>query len=235
MKPLRSRLTIALILVAVGLGGQFLLGRRIAAARAESSSDLEQPLTQFPMKLGLWNGTDIPANPRIIEDIKIDQYLNREYVHPSGERVVLWMSFSKRSLDQYHYPTVCMEGNGWMEDESGRERIRLCGQVADQTDDEVFVPAMSMVFGKDDKKQLVYYWYYLIGEDSVDRMMRQSSRWARAFLRGRRNASLTVEVFSQSARPNRELLDDLARLVAEELQQWLPSGTDADCELGANY
>lgn len=234
MKPLRSRIVIALALVSLGLGSQYLLGRQLESVRSEEGSDLRKPLSQFPRKLGLWMGKDVPANPKIIADIKIDQHLNREYVHPSGEKVVLWMSFSKRSLDQYHYPTVCMEGNGWVEDESGRERIQLCGH-AEAQDVDSLVPAMSMAFAKEEQQQLVYYWYYLIGEDVLDRVMRQSSRWARAFLRGRRNASLTVEVFSQSPRPDRRLLDDLAKLVAENLQEWLPEGTDADCALGANY
>lgn len=234
MNPIRKRLWIAIVLLGTGLCGQVLLGRQVEAAREGASVELLKPLNEFPDQIELWSGTDVPANPQIIEDIKIDQHLNRQYIHPSGEKVILWMSFSKRSLDQYHYPTVCMAGSGWTEDETGRERIVI--HTGDNRDfGACEVPAMSMVFNKDKQKELVYYWYYLIGEDQVDRIMRQSSRWARAFLRGRRNASLTVEVFSQSPRPNRELLDEFARAVVHQLEEWMPKGTDADCTLGANY
>ena len=72
-------------------------------------------------------------------------------------------------------------------------------------------------------------WYYLIGEDPIDKQMRAASRYARVFLRGRQNPSLTVEVFSQSPSPDSALLDAFAKLVAAELDKWTPPGTETCC------
>lgn len=232
----RTRLLVAISLLAAGLGGKWVLAGCLASDDADSAN-LRAPLKQFPERIGSWVGTDVPANPKIISDIKIDDYLNRCYVHPSGEKLVLWMSYSGKSLDQYHYPTVCMEGAGWTEDETCREQLTLCPAAHGPKTSSRDVSAMSLLFTKDqaENTQVVYYWYYLIGESPVDRLMRHSSQWLRAFLRGRRNASLTIEVFSQSPNPDRRVLDAFAKDVASRLRSFLPASTEADCTLGATY
>lgn len=225
----RVRLLVALSLLALGAGGQMVLGRQIESIRGKRAVDLRRPLAEFPERIGYWIGTDLPPDPKLIAKIKIDGYLQRVYVHPSGERVVLWMSYSRRSSDQYHYPTVCMSANGWNEDEAARQELPVQADAAGN------LPVMRLLFNKEQRRQYVYYWYYLIGEDAIDRMMRHSSRAARAFLRGRRNASLTVEIFSQSMHPDRDLLDDFTRSTVTLLEGWMPEGSEAACDLGANY
>lgn len=230
---LRTRLMIALAILSVGAVGQLVLAQHLASLRNEQSASLAKPLAQFPERIGSWVGAELPADPTIIADIKIDDYLQRLYVHPTGERVVLWMSYSRKSSDQYHYPTVCMQGKGWQEDEAARDAF--CAYAAANDDDGRAANVMRMYFTKNRQSQAVYYWYYLIGEDPVDRTMRRLGQTARAFLRGRRNASLTVEVFSQSPRPNRQLLDEFVALVAADLDGWMPAGTIVASDLGANY
>ena len=63
--------------------------------------------------------------------------------------------------------------------------------------------------------------------------MRGRSDWARAFIRGRKNASMTVEVFSQSSAPDPELLDDFVQRATQELDGFVPRGTVGCCDLGA--
>lgn len=225
--PSRGRLVAALAILLIGVGGQFVLARQVARLRSPASECLARPLAEFPDRIGPWVGADLAINPKIVSDIKIDDYLQRVYTDPSGERLVLWMSFSTRSTDQYHYPTVCMQGAGWREDESQRARLAADSPGA--------ATMHRLWFAKPERAQLVYYWYYLIGEDGVDRWMRQFSQASRAFLRGRRNASLTVEVFSQSQPPDAALLDEFARQVAERLREVVPEGSEMACELGANY
>jgi EpsI family protein len=210
------------------------MGGRVAIASYLGGSSPEEnrllrPLAEIPYEMGAWRGVDIPADPQMIADIKIDQYLERRYLHPSGQQVIVWMSYSDRSADQYHYPTVCMAGVGWAEVE--HERKLLVGK-----EDDVSVPSMYRLrFERDGSIQSIHYWYYLFGEGPFDRWMRSLSRTSRAFLRGRRNGSLTVEIFSQSPRPDDALIGDLARELAATLAEWVPAATETDCVLGATY
>ncbi|HVJ81674.1 MAG TPA: EpsI family protein [Planctomycetia bacterium] len=223
---LRTRLVIALSLFAVGAGGKLVLARQVADLRSTETPKLERPLAEFPMTLGDWRGTDLATDQKLIRDIKIDDYLERRYRHPSGEELVLWFSYSRKSMDQYHHPTVCMPGNGWQEVESQRSHL-----AAQMTSCDI----ARMYFTKREEKCFVHYWYYLIGEDPVDRTMRQLSKYARVFLRGRTNPSLTAEVFSKSPNPNQRLLDEFADLVAKEIGGWMPTGTQTFSEIGAQY
>lgn len=242
----RRRLILALVLLAAGTGGQMVLGRHVEKWREVENEQLQKPLAQFPDRLGHWVGTELAVDPGMIKGIKIDDYLQRVYVHPSGERLVLWMSYSGRSLDQYHYPTVCMQGSGWVEDEvrraclscpsseaANQETIELDASSTSVSDSRV--PVTRMLFNRRQSRQYVYYWYYLIGEDQIDQVMRRFTQVSRVFLRGRRNASLTVEVFSQSAHPDPKLLDEFVKLATVHIDEWMPPGTLAACDLGANY
>ena len=230
----RTRLAIAVGLFAACTAGKSVLAARVSSLRAKETPTIDRKLEAFPRTLGSWVGTDVPADAQMLKDIKSDDHINRAYVHPSGERVVLWCNYSSRSLDQYHYPSVCMKGAGWDEDESQRTVQSFKGLKPTKPD--AADPAYcSMYFSRNQEKAFVLYWYYLIGEDPVDKQMRVASRYARVFLRGRQNPSLTVEVFSQSSNPDPAKLEEFAKLVATELDQWTPPGTETCCELGATY
>ena len=67
-----------------------------------------------------------------------------------------------------------------------------------------------------------------------DRALRRLSERSRIFLRGRSNASATVEIFSQSRSPDARILDAFARDVARELDDFLPPESVPQSRLGAN-
>jgi len=250
----RLRLGIAIALFAAGAAGKSVLAAKVSVIRAKETPTIERKLAEFPKTLGGWVGSDVPADAKMLADIKSDDHLNRVYTHSSGERVVLWFNYSGRSLDQYHYPIVCMRGAGWQEDESQRamrpfliSKLPILNgwkeegsQVRPLKETTANASAASplycsMFFTRNQEKEYVLYWYYLIGEDPIDRQMRAASKYARVFLRGRQNPSLTVEVFSQSASPDPARLEEFAKLVAAELEKWTPQGTETCCELGATY
>lgn len=237
----RRRLSYALVLLGACVGGQYALASRLGELRGAAAVPLVRPLDEFPDYLGDWTGAELPADDRlkaIVEKIRCDAYMQRVYVHRSGEKVVLWMNYSTRSTDQFHYPTVCMVAGGWEEDEAARSRIEADAKaMAPKLDAGLLdhIPIMRMLFNRRAERQAVYYWYYLMGEDKIDKVMRRLSQSSRAFLRGRRNTSLTVEVFSQSPAPDVKLLDDFARRVSIQMIGWMPKGTESACELGANY
>lgn len=222
----RRRLVLALLLVGSGAGGHWVLAREWGTGRTKGAGGLRQPLVGFPDRIGDWLGTDWPADPTVIADIKVDDHLQRRYAHPSGAMVVLWLSYSRRAADRYHYPTVCMRGAGWLENRAER-------RVLPASDDS---PALlTFEFEREGGNQAIVYWYYILGADPLDRWLRSGSKWARGFLRGATSGGLTVEVFTQGEPVEPARLEEFARQVARELEAWLPDGTTSDCALGAAY
>lgn len=227
-----ARLGLLACVLAVGLAGQTLLGDQLDRLDQDRPRKLLRPLDEFPTRIGGWVGYDETPRADVIETLGPDAYIQRVYMHPSGTRAVLFINHSVTSRDAYHYPTVCMTGSGWTEQESARSR--LVQSAGDDPQSAPEVPMMRFRFIKgEEHRQTVYYWYHLIGESSVDRAMRQLSRSTRLFLRGRSNAGVTVEIFSPQANGDTELLDDFARRVAVQLQDFLPRDSHAECELGA--
>ena len=231
----QSRLMLVVALLIVGLGGKSMLAHHLENLDEGRPSGPTRPLAELPVQIGDWVGSEFPANPEILDLMKLDDHLQRIYRHPSGEEVVLWISHSANSRDAYHYPTVCMQGNGWEEEESERATLPVMIHSSNNAPDE---PSMSQVrfrFKKEgEPRQFVYYWYYLIGESSIDEAMRRLSQSTRLFLRGRTNGSMTVEIFSRSEVADPALMDEFAKQVAVELDQFLPEKTRAESELGAN-
>lgn len=228
-RNLRNRLSLAVAILFVGLCGRTAVARQFDEDNANPL--LARPLSDFPKQFGAWRGTDEAPRKEVLDMMKLDDYLQRVYRHPSGQEVVLWISFSKTSRDQYHYPTVCMEGSGWTEAESERHSLDVA--IPGKSGREV--QPLRLRFVKADRaQQYVYYWYYLIGERDIDRAMRHLSQMTRLFLRGRANASATVEIFTQSSAVDVELVDDLARRIAVELDHWVPEDAWSQSLLGAN-
>ena len=226
---LESRLLLALALIGIGATGKLLLGMQVNRVRDRETASITRSLASFPQRLGEWTSIEVPTDEKMLRDIKSNDHLHREYLHPNGERVELWLNYSSRSLDQYHYPSVCMKGAGWDEDES-RRSIREIELGADSK-----ISIHQLYYSKDEDRSTVFYWYYLIGEDPIDRAMRGLSQYARVFLRGRQNPSLTVELFSYKRDPDQKRLLEFNELVAKELSKWMPAGTESSAELGATY
>ena len=232
---LQNRLMLLVALLVVGLGGQTLLARHLEKIDRGRPSGPNRPLSELPMRMGEWVGVDKPANAEILAMMKLDDHLQRVYRHPSGQEVVLWISHSSNSRDAYHYPTVCMQGNGWEEEETERQTLHVNIPTSDKEMMEQSLSQVRFQFVKDgEPRQFVFYWYYLIGESSIDEAMRRLSRSTRLFLRGRTNGSMTVEIFSQGKIDDPRLLDAFANRVAVELSEFLPEKTRAESELGAN-
>lgn len=228
----RKRMILLTAILVVGLAGQQAILGQVQRDARNRPSGLSRPLASIPKSLDRWSGRDEPANPDVLEMMNLDDHLQRVYSHPSGDEVVLWISHSKTSRDAYHYPSVCMQGAGWNEDESARQ----IQSVSIGTSSEPNIPQLRMRFTKSDQgEQYVYYWYYLIGESSIDQAMRALSQHARLFLRGRTNAGVTVEIFSRSPTVHLSRMDEFARLVADELVELIPEGSHPACTLGANF
>lgn len=135
---------------------------------------LPAPLAGLPMAIGSWNGHGQPPfDPKIVETLGVDEYVNRSYVSAAGSPVLLYVGYygDQRSGRTSHSPLKCLPSNGWEPVEIGRTQVRV--QTADGPRQ---LEINRYVVEKGSERQLVLFWYQSRGRVIA------SEYWAKIFL-----------------------------------------------------
>jgi len=109
----------------------------------------------FPLRIGEWSGKASWLRSDILEVLKVDDYLMREYSDEKGPPLGLYVGYYK-SLQQgasYHSPKNCLPGNGWYIARTGKTRVDAFARHRQA------VEINQVVILKGLDKQLVLYWY----------------------------------------------------------------------------
>ena len=80
--------------------------------------NLDSDLNQIPLKLGEWEGQDVPQTTlEVFILLEPEQYLQRRYILPDGR--YLWLSMiGSRKSKSFHSPQICYDTDGWQTDAS---------------------------------------------------------------------------------------------------------------------
>lgn len=150
--------------------------------------ELAKPLSQLPLELGEWDGSDRPITDQ--KTLYADEHFQRLYVHRrTGQSLLVWMAYSRDGEDRGHHPEVCMAVAGRPEDPSARQTVACPGHAA---------PLQQFRFGVPGDQQWVYYWHYTL----VPPQTSQTTDLQRFYQRlHRRPASVTLEVFAPESQP----------------------------------
>ncbi len=86
--------------------------------------NLGADLTQIPLKLGDWQGEDVPqTNIEVFILLEPEQYVQRRYQLPDGRFV--WLSLiGSRKSKSFHSPQICYDTDGW-KTEASSEAVTL--------------------------------------------------------------------------------------------------------------
>jgi EpsI family protein len=120
---------------------------------------IRKSLDLFPVELGRWEARqDTALEPEILNQLKVNDYLMRRYVHDSGQSLWLYIGYwaTQRKGAEVHSPKNCLPGGGWEPVEATRITIGLPGPH----------PPISVnryVIQKDRSMQVVLYWYQTHG------------------------------------------------------------------------
>lgn len=127
-KPSKAAKSEKPVLLALALGTLLMvasgMGYRVVSdyLNSESTGRPLPPgtLATLPMRIGDWQGVDVPLNEAVAEATDADDYLSRTYTNEqTGERVWFYLSYGVRARDLMpHRPEVCYPGNGWIADEA---------------------------------------------------------------------------------------------------------------------
>ena len=123
------------------------------AARHPQRMPVRRSLTELPQALPGWTGQDLAIEPRILEAIGVNDYINRVYVSPAGELVQLYIGYygAQHSGDQIHSPKNCLPGAGWEPVRAGRLSVDL-GSGSRITVNDYLIE-------KNPTREVVLYWY----------------------------------------------------------------------------
>ena len=101
------------VLLAGGLGQRWV--ERLLIAADETPVALKRPLSEFPMQIGPWQGTDVPMDKRVLEVAGNDAQIYRRYVNAdTHEMVDFYLAFAVRPAKMLgHRPQVCYPAHGW--------------------------------------------------------------------------------------------------------------------------
>jgi EpsI family protein len=165
--------------VGVGLtAGVLLLGgiaQRLTAAWLAAETDekirLPRPLSELPLVIGAWEGTDVPLTEGVQKIAGNDDYVNRTYRHcETGEVVSLYVAYTARPRTMLrHRPTVCYPSAGWSYVET---RALTLQTPVDVHGIVRTLPAQVHLFVKpgmmDEARLLVLNYYVLSGRPTAD-------------------------------------------------------------------
>jgi len=114
---------------------------------------LRQPLTNVPLNVGNWKGTDFPIEKRLITVLGVDEYLNRGYVDPAGNSLELYIGYfgSQRSGELIHSPKNCLPAAGWEWVRTGKLNLAVPNHPNIEINDFRIAKGL--------QESLVLYWY----------------------------------------------------------------------------
>ena len=120
-----------------------------------------QPLSDLPMRLGPWNGSQSPDfEKKILDVLGVDDYSRRVYsaqAEPGWVGLYIGYYASQRQGDTVHSPLNCLPGAGWTPISQARETVTVSNSPTGDSSREITINRFVIQKGLD--RQLVLYWY----------------------------------------------------------------------------
>lgn len=124
------------------------------------SMPLQKDLLTFPDQFGQWKGgPHEPFDPKILDVLRVDDYLNRLYYNPDGWWISLYIGYFRDQMtgEMIHSPRNCMPGSGWNFTEVQNVTLEAPGNPA------LKINAVRSVLVGGQQRMLTYYWYQARG------------------------------------------------------------------------
>ena len=147
---------------------------------------IRKPFSSFPDSVAGWRTQeDSYFNTEVLGVLKVDDYLMRRYVDPSGRALWLYVGYwaTQRKGAQIHSPRNCLPAGGWEPVEANRITIPVGGMRGPITVNRYLIQ-------KDRDLQLVLYWYQSHGEPIAGELPAKIEMVRSAILRNRTDGAL---------------------------------------------
>lgn len=173
------------------------------------------PLESSRLVKAPWRpGKQIPIGDNIIEALKLDDYLYRQF-YTETEDIDLYIGFyhSGDKVGAAHDPLVCFQGQGWTISDRSNGVIALPGEDGQQ------INYAALVATHTDSKQYVFYWFQSF--DSTENSTHQQKlKMFMNKLAGRGTSNAFVRV---TTRIQDESMEDAYKRSVRFVQSFYPS------------
>jgi EpsI family protein len=204
-------LLVALLLVCTGIV--------IRSLDHGSPVPLARPLSEFPARIGDWQGRAFDFSDRVERKLGTGDYLYQIYRNGLGQRLSLYVGYypSQRHGEMIHSPKNCLPGNGWYIEQKQTTSLNLPPYPP--------FPANRFVVRNGNREELVLYWYQQAGDRIVtDEYVGRVLLVMDAVMRNRTDAAL-VRVSVPIVRSETESFQvavDFLREAHYHLKEFLP-------------
>lgn len=153
--PARS-FVVCILIASTLLAVHFLAERNRFTGRAGNG------LADFPVEIGGWkNPKDFPLGRNVVDTLKVDEYVNRDYYNGGKDAISLYIGYyrSHKNFVEIHTPENCQANSGWSVLSKEKKSVRLGG-----SGEKEFLRYMEAVYAKNGKRYLMIYFYKVGGE-----------------------------------------------------------------------
>jgi len=157
LRPVIVAAVVASFLMLI-LGATYhVLAARLAAP-ADAAPISPAALEQFPLRIGMWTGVDVPLDPNLVRLTDTDALLNRTYAREgTAEHVSLYVACGVQVRDLMpHRPEVCYTGNGYTLIERQYVELPLANEA------ELRCKVFQFSRGMLNKNRIIVLYYYIV-------------------------------------------------------------------------
>ncbi len=198
-------------MIAFLLAGAALFGARMYFFQSHAVDTIR--VAKLPFEIGEWSGTDQPLDKRTYELFGTDNVLMRNYAHPSGYALNLYIIYSADNRKVTHPPEICLSGTGASVAQKGPLRI-IPG-----------VQATMLIIEKDKTRDIVVYWYRA-GKEGTNSYLHQQARVTAGRITEKPISVSTVRIIAEIGERNPEETLEMIRkfcfAIEPLLDQYLP-------------
>ncbi len=181
-----------------------------------------QDFSEFPLKIGEWQGYRDRIETLYLNELKLDDYIFANYVDSAQHAVNFYVAYygSQRKHQSAHSPRTCIPGGGW-------EITSLTSQVINGVSiANASLRVNRAVIQKGEYKQLVYYWFQQRGRNITNEYLVKWYIFWDASTRNRTDGALvrlTTTIGPGESVPDADnRLAAFARLTSAPLKNYLP-------------
>jgi EpsI family protein len=205
-----SRFAIAVVILAAGLAGQWLLGDIYAKAAVRSAAARRQ-FGEFPRVVGRWRADVKSLTARELELLNVDDYLRADFSSADGGAGISVYAGFYNNPDRatQHPPTICYPGAGWLKTYEGHVSLPIGGAKPILVEETMFESGQ--------RKTLVVYWYRMAGYAGADASWQKAVRLGRLLAGKGVTGAMKIEIALPVDSTRQEAEERLTRFLADFL------------------
>ena len=213
-RSLPSAFIAALVLACAIAAASFAMPERVEVRPNRIS------FSEFPLRLGSWEGRHVKLDDVYQEALHLDDYLLADFARPSALPVNVWVAYydSQRKGHSTHSPQSCLPGGGWEFRSFGPHQVDLPGGGS--------IIVNRGVIENNGQRQLMYYWFQQRGHVVTDEYLVKWYIFKDSITRNRSDGALVrlvVPIASAAGEADAEAeLTRFTGLLTRDLGRYVP-------------